>query len=81
MSNLSVKTERKALKALAKSLRFFAELAQLDMTAADAQQAGSAQNYIRSILETNGYHAVYERGKGTRLMKQAGDYEQMNTKN
>ncbi|GAA3989813.1 hypothetical protein [Mucilaginibacter dorajii] len=80
MSNLSNKTERKALKALSKTLRFFDELRDLDMTACDDYDASSAQILIHGILQANGYMAVHEPGKGTRLMKQA-DYDRwLNTK-
>ncbi len=81
MSNLSDKTEKKALKILSKTLRFFDELRDLDMTAYDDYDATSAENLIRGILQTNGYRAVYEPGKGTRLMKQADYYRWLNTKN
>ena len=74
MSNLSNKTEKKALKVLSKTLRFFDELRDLDVTAYDDYDATSAENLIRGILQTNGYQAVYEPGKGTRLVKQV-DYD------
>ncbi|MBT2560172.1 hypothetical protein J7E50_02915 [Pedobacter sp. ISL-68] len=47
MSNLSKKTEIKALKVLAKTLRFFDELRDLDMTACDDYDATSAENLLR----------------------------------
>jgi hypothetical protein len=81
MSNLSDKTEKKALKVLSKTLRFFDELRDLEMTAYDDYDATSAENLIRGILQTHGYEAVYEPGKGTRLMKRADYYRWLNTKN
>jgi hypothetical protein len=69
MSNLANKTERKALKVLANTLRFFEGTDNLDMTATDAFQAREAENIIKGIIENNGFSANYEKGKGTRLTK------------
>ena len=69
MSNLAKKTERKALKVLANTLRFFEGTAELDMTAPDAFKARAAENIIRGIIEAGGYNARYEKGKGTTLTK------------
>lgn len=69
MSNLANKTERKVLKVLAKTLRFFDDTENLDMTAEDAFQAREAENIIKGIIERNGFTANYEKGKGTRLTK------------
>jgi len=69
MSNLARKTERKALKVLANTLRFFEGTAELDMTAPDAFKAREAENIIRGIIETGGFIAHYEKGKGTTLTK------------
>jgi len=69
MSNLANHPEQKALKVLAKTLRFFDDTAHLNMTANDAFQAREAENIIKGIIENNGYSAHYEKGKGTRLTK------------
>jgi len=55
MSNLSATTSKKALKVLAKTLRYFRELQVLGLTAADDFDARAAENLIRGILETNHY--------------------------
>lgn len=69
MSNLARKTERKALKVLANTLRFFEGTTKLDMTATDAFQAREAENILKGIIEANGFTASYEKGKGTTLKK------------
>ena len=69
MSKLADKTDRKALASLAKTLRFFDDTADLNMTAIDAFKSREAENIIRSIIENNGYSARYEKGNGTRLTK------------
>jgi hypothetical protein len=74
MSNLACKTERKALKVLANTLRFFEGTVKLDMTAPDAVKAREAENILKGIIETNGFKACYEKGKGTTLTKQKNRY-------
>ncbi|MDB5158302.1 MAG: hypothetical protein JWR50_3009 [Mucilaginibacter sp.] len=74
MSNLAKKTERKALKVLANTLRFFEGTAKLDMTATDAFKAREAENILKGIIEANGFTANYEKGKGTTLTKQKNRY-------
>ena len=69
MSNLANKTERKALKVLANTLRFFEETANLNMTATDAFQSREAENLIKDIIGNNGFSFNYEKGKGTRITK------------
>ncbi|MDP9047203.1 MAG: hypothetical protein M3N14_03645 [Bacteroidota bacterium] len=69
MSNLANKTELKALKVLANTLRFFQETANLNMTATDAFQVREAENLIKGIIENNDFSANYKKGKGTRLTK------------
>ena len=69
MSNPAKKTERKALKVLANTLRFFEGTAELDMTAPDAFKAREAENILKGIIEANGFKAHYERGRGTTLIK------------
>lgn len=69
MSLLAEKTEKTALYELAKSLKFFENLNPLRVSAEDAFATRSAENLIRSVIENNGYTAVYCKRKGTRLIK------------
>jgi hypothetical protein len=69
MSILSVKTERNALRSIAKTLRFFDELAFCQMTAEDDADTASARNLLLGVMESSGYRAVYQRRKGTKLIK------------
>jgi hypothetical protein len=69
MSILSTRTERKALKVLANTLRFFANTDLLFVSNADAFKAREAENILRGIIENNGYKATYKKGKGTQLIK------------
>lgn len=69
MSILSNKTEKAALTILARTLKYFDQLAQLAMTAEDSFDARSAENLISGILETGGYEAVHRKGKGTMIQK------------
>jgi ribulose bisphosphate carboxylase small subunit len=59
MSNLSSKTEQKAIEELAQCLKHFDNLANLKMTAFDAEAARVAENVIKGIIETNGYRISY----------------------
>jgi hypothetical protein len=70
MSVLADRTERKALKAIAKTLRFFDELVLCRITAQDDEAIVEAKRLLSGVLENGGYRAVYERRKGTRLIKQ-----------
>jgi len=69
MSILSAKTERNALKAIAKTLRFFDELACCQMTAEDDADAVQAKRLLLGVIESGGYRAIYQRRKGTKLLK------------
>lgn len=69
MSILSDKTEKNALKALAKTLRFFDELAFCQMTAGDDADVTTAKRLLTGVIENGGYRAVYARRKGTKLIK------------
>jgi hypothetical protein len=69
MSILSVKTDRNALKAIAKTLRFFDELAYCQMTMEDDADTTGAKNLLLGVIESGGYRAVYQRRKGTKLIK------------
>ncbi|NOW95999.1 hypothetical protein [Mucilaginibacter sp. SG564] len=69
MSRLTSKTERKAIKVLANTLRFFDDTNLLFVSAEDAQKAREAENILRSIIQNNGYSARYQKGKGTKILK------------
>lgn len=57
MSILANKTERKALRILGKTLKFFDQTAFLNMSAADAEEARRAENLIKGIIKSNGFTA------------------------
>ena len=69
MSHLTKKTERKAIKVLANTLRFFEDTDLLFVNAEDAFKAREAENILRGIIGRNGYSTRYEKGKGTRIFK------------
>jgi hypothetical protein len=69
MSILSNQTEKRALKVLANTLRFFDHTDLLLMSAEDAQKAREAENTLRSIIENNGYTTRYKKGRGTKIYK------------
>ncbi|WP_374950144.1 hypothetical protein [Mucilaginibacter sp.] len=69
MSILSVKTERNALRTIAKTLRFFDELTFCQMTAEDDADTANAKRLLMSVIESGGYRAVYQRRKGTKIIK------------
>lgn len=69
MSILANDTEKKALKVLANTLRFFENTNLLFMSAEDAEKAREAENILRGIIETNGFTANYKKGKGTKLVR------------
>ncbi|MEZ2334710.1 hypothetical protein AB6735_03710 [Mucilaginibacter sp. RCC_168] len=69
MSHLANKTERRAIKVLANTLRFFDDTDLLFVSVEDAFKAKQAENILRSIIESNGYKARYQKGKGTIIFK------------
>jgi len=70
MSHLANKTERKAIKVLANTLRFFEDTNLLFVSAEDAFAIRHAQIMLRAVIESNGYEARYQKGKGTKILKQ-----------
>lgn len=62
MSILAHKTERKALRILGKTLKFFDQTALLNMSATDAEEARQAENRIKGIIESNGFVARNRNG-------------------
>jgi hypothetical protein len=69
MSHLATKTERKAIKVLANTLRFFEDTNLLFVTAEDAFAIRHAEIMLRTVIESNGYKARYQKGKGTKILK------------
>jgi len=69
MSILADKTQKKALTALAATLRHFDRLYLLDMTKADDGDACAARNLIEGIIQSNGYRVVYCANGKTRLKR------------
>lgn len=69
MSILSKRTERKAIKLLANTLRFFSNTDLLFVSNEDAFKVKEAENILRGVIENNGYQATYIKGKGTRLLR------------
>jgi hypothetical protein len=69
MSILSEETEKNALRSIAKTLRFFDELAFYQVKAEDDAAITHAKNLLTSVIESSGYRAVYQRRKGTKLIK------------
>lgn len=69
MSHLASKTERKAIKVLANTLRFFAKTDLLFVSAEDAFAIRHAEIMLRAVIESNGYNARYQKGKGTKILK------------
>jgi len=69
MSILANQTEKNALYEMAKSLRFYENLTDLKVSAEDAYKIRTAENAIRSVIESNGYTALYSQQTGTTLKK------------
>lgn len=63
MSILAIKSERKAIAVLAKTLRYFDKTMLLNMSAIDEQDAKQAENLIKGIIETNGYETLERNGQ------------------
>jgi len=70
MSNLSSKTERKAIKVIANTLRFFKDTNLLFVSAEDAFAIRHAEIMLRAVVESNGYKDHYQKGKGTRILQE-----------
>lgn len=63
MSRLADTTEMAALKVIRRCLKYFERLADLEMSAADAFAARAAENYLKSIIDTNEFKNTND-GKG-----------------
>ncbi|SHM93765.1 hypothetical protein [Mucilaginibacter sp. OK098] len=69
MSHLANKTERKAIKVIANALRFFKDTNLLFVSAEDAFAIRHAEIMLRAVIESNGYKDYYQKGKGTKILK------------
>lgn len=69
MSNLSEKTEYKALCLFAKMVKLFEQLHYLDMTKADDWDATQARNLLEGIIQSNGYKINYNRNSKKSILK------------
>ncbi len=69
MSNLSNKTEYKALSILGSMVKMFERLHCLDMTKDDDMDATAAKNLLQGIIETNGYQVNYDRNNKKSILK------------
>ncbi|MBO6186723.1 MAG: hypothetical protein J6O88_18890 [Chryseobacterium sp.] len=61
MSNLSNKTEYKALTLIAQIVKDFEKLHYLEMTKEDDGDAKKARNLLECIVESNGYKINYNK--------------------
>lgn len=69
MSNLSDKTEYRALLVIAQMVREFEKLHCLNMTKLDDFDATLARNLLQSIIESNGYKFNYDTNINKPLLK------------
>lgn len=69
MSNLSDKTEYRALLIIAQMVKEFERLHCMDMTKLDDFDATLARNLLESIIQSNGYKVNYNRKSNKSLIK------------
>ncbi len=69
MSNLSDKTEYKALNIIAQAVKQFEKLHYLDMTKTDDLDVTQARNLLEGIVQSNGYKINYDRNSKKNLLK------------
>lgn len=69
MSNLSNKTEYKALTLIAQMVKDFEKLHYLEMTKEDDSDATKAKNLLECIVESNGYKVNYNNESSQPLLK------------
>lgn len=69
MSNLSNKTEYKALTLIAQMVKDFEKLHDLEMTKEDDWDATQAKNLLKCIVESNGYEINYNNESSKPLLK------------
>ncbi|PZP48302.1 MAG: hypothetical protein DI598_10195 [Pseudopedobacter saltans] len=71
MSNLSNKTEYKALLILGAMVKMYEQLHCLDMTKDDDMDTTAAKNLLKGVIETNGYQISYYRNNKKSIVKLA----------
>ncbi|WP_426474833.1 hypothetical protein [Chryseobacterium balustinum] len=69
MSNLSNKTEYKALTLIAQMVKDFEKLHYLEMTKEDDSDVTQARNLLKCIVESNGYKINYDNESNQPLKK------------
>lgn len=69
MSNLSNKTEYKALSILGAMVKMFERLHYLDMTKDDDMDTTAAKNLLQGIIEINGYQVNYDQNNKKSILK------------
>jgi len=69
MSILSGQTEEKAIAVIAECVLLFEKLHYLRMTAQDAFDTRTAENLLKGIIESNGFHVVYRADKNDKLYR------------
>ena len=70
MSNLSNKTEYRALSVIAQMVKEFEKLHYLDMTKNDDRDVCQAQNLLEGIIQSNGYKINYDNSINKPLLKE-----------
>lgn len=69
MSNLSNKTEYKALTIIAQMVKEFEKLHYLEVTKEDDLDATKAKNLLECIVQSNGYKINYTKENNQPLLK------------
>lgn len=69
MSNISDKTEYRALSVIAQMVKDFEKLHYLDMTKNDDRDVCRAQNLLEGIIQSNGYKINYDNSINKPLLK------------
>ncbi|QES88556.1 hypothetical protein [Rhizosphaericola mali] len=69
MSNLSNKTDYKALSIMGTIVKIFERLHYLDKTKEDDMDATPAKNLLQGIIESNNYRVNYDRNNKKPIIK------------
>lgn len=69
MSNLSKKTEYKALSIIGRLIKGFENLHSLNMTRQDDEDLTKARNSLETIIHSNGYKINYDRNSKKSIKK------------
>ncbi|MBT2559861.1 hypothetical protein J7E50_18230 [Pedobacter sp. ISL-68] len=73
MSNLTDKTEYRALSIIARIIKEFEKMHYLDMSKNDDWDTCSARNLLQGIVESNGYKINYDQNSKKPLLKNQDD--------